>query len=412
MNKNNLKALLEKRNSLVEEMSNIVETAETEERALEDAQISRLDEIKLDVNALDETIKRAKEVRSMTGKQENKGDLDLDKEKDLVGQDNTEKEVRGFEQFLRGRYGEERRALEEASTTTLANSTEGTPGNGGVTVPTVVYDTIIEKLSEASPIFEAVRKFTSVTGNLKIAREDTLHDEGFIGETLDATKIRPTLKTVTLNQKRVGAATQLTNQLINDSGIDIVGYTNGLLSRSVMRAIERGILLGAKTGEEADQTFRPVIGDADVENVEFEGEGPGVEDILTLYSSLNPGYLDGSLFIMSRRVFNHILKLKDGDGTYLVFRDIVNGKPGYTLFGVPIYVTSILEDAPEGKEIVFGNFQQAYGLLIKKNMNMIVVTADTTQALAGGRLAVLDAYMDGAVFNPDAVKTASITTTP
>ena len=212
MNKNNLKALLEKRNSLVEEMSSIVETAETEERALEDAQLSRLDEIKLDVNALDETIKRAKEVRSMTGKQENKGDLDLDKEKDLVGQDNAEKEVRGFEQFLRGRYGEERRALEEASTTTLANSTEGVPGNGGVTVPTVVYDTIIEKLSEASPIFEAVRKFTSVTGNLKIAREDTLHDEGFIGETLDATKIRPTLKTVTLNQKRVGAATQLTNQ--------------------------------------------------------------------------------------------------------------------------------------------------------------------------------------------------------
>lgn len=348
----------------------------------------------------------------MTGKQENKGDLNLDKEKDLVSQDNTEKEVRGFEQFLRGRYGEERRALEEATTTTLANDTEGTPGNGGVTVPTVVYDTIIEKLSENSPIFEAVRKFTSTTGNLKIAREDVLHDEGFIGETLDATKIRPTLKTVTLNQKRVGAATQLTNQLINDSGIDIVGYTNGLLSRSVMRAIERGILLGAKAGEEADQTFRPIIGDKDVENVAFKGEGPGVEDILTLYSTLNPGYLDGSLFIMSRRVFNHILKLKDGDGTYLVFRDIVNGKPGYTLFGVPIYVTSILENAPGGKEIVFGNFQQAYGLLIKKNMNMIVVTADTTQALAGGRLAVLDAYMDGAVFNPEAVKTASITVKP
>ena len=74
MNKNNLKALLEKRNSLVEEMSDIVEAAETEERALEDAQVSRLDEIKLDVNALDETIKRAKEVRSMTGKQENKGE--------------------------------------------------------------------------------------------------------------------------------------------------------------------------------------------------------------------------------------------------------------------------------------------------------------------------------------------------
>lgn len=412
MNKNNLKALLEKRNSLVEEMSNIVETAETEERALEDAQISRLDEIKLDVNALDETIKRVKEIRSMTGKQENKGDLDLEKEKELMVQDNEEKEIRGFEQFLRGRHGEERRALEEATTTTLANDTEGVPGNGGVTVPTAVYNTIIEKLSETSPVFDAVRKFTSVTGNLKIAREDVLHDEGFIGETLDANKIRPTLKTVTLNQKRVGAATQLTNQLINDSGIDIVGYTNGLLSRSVMRAIERGILVGPKDPETADQSFRPIIGDADVKNVELAGEGPTVEELLDIYSTLNPGYLDGSLFIMSRRVFNHILKLKDGDGTYLVFRDIVNGKPGYSLFGVPIYVTSVLTKQADKKEIIFGNLSQAYGMLIKKNMNMIVVTADTTQALAGGRLAVLDAYMDGAVFNPDAVITASLTTTP
>lgn len=412
MNKNNLKALLEKRNSLVEEMSNIVETAETEERALEDAQISRLDEIKLDVNALDETIKRVKEIRSMTGKQENKGDLDLEKEKELMVQDNEEKEIRGFEQFLRGRHGEERRALEEATTTTLANDTEGVPGNGGVTVPTAVYNTIVEKLSETSPVFDAVRKFTSVTGNLKIAREDVLHDEGFIGETLDANKIRPTLKTVTLNQKRVGAATQLTNQLINDSGIDIVGYTNGLLSRSVMRAIERGILVGPKDPETADQSFRPIIGDTDVKNVELAGEGPTVEELLDIYSTLNPGYLDGSLFIMSRRVFNHILKLKDGDGTYLVFRDIVNGKPGYSLFGVPIYVTSVLTEQADKKEIIFGNLSQAYGMLIKKNMNMIVVTADTTQALAGGRLAVLDAYMDGAVFNPDAVITASLTTTP
>src|SRR5574344_726661 len=104
-----------------------------------------------------------------------------------------------------------------------------------------------------------------------------------------------------------------------------------LLRLSVVRAIQRGILLGAKDGEETDQTFRPILGDADVENIAFKGEGPGVEDILTLYSSLNPGYLDGSLFIMSRRVFNHILKLKDGDGTYLVFRDIVKGKPGYTV---------------------------------------------------------------------------------
>lgn len=401
-----LKALIEKRNNLVQQMTEIVDAVETETRSLNEGEISRIDEIKLEIGSLDNTIKTTKEIRSMTSEVIETG------EENNVDKDMKDLEVRGYEHFLRGRNTEEKRALEAATTSTLGNDTEGTAGNGGVTVPTTVYNEIIEKLTETSPVFQAVRKFPSVTGNLKIAREDAIHDEGFIGETLDATKIRPTLKTVTLNQKRVGAATQLTNQLINDSGVDIVGYSNGLLTRSVMRAIERGILVGPKDPETTDQSFRPIIGDTDVRNVELAGEGPTVEELLDIYSTLNPGYLDGSLFIMSRRVFNHILKLKDGDGTYLVFRDIVNGKPGYSLFGVPIYVTSVLTEQADKKEIIFGNLSQAYGMLIKKNMNMIVVTADTTQALAGGRLAVLDAYMDGAVFNPDAVITASLTTTP
>ena len=146
--------------------------------------------------------------------------------------------------------------------------------------------------------------------------------------------------------------------------------------------------------------------------MELSAEGPGVEDWLAMYGMLNPGYLDGAMWIVSRRVFNIMLKQKDGDGTYLVFRDIVEGKPGYTLFGVPVYVTSVLTDAPDGKEVVFGNLGQAYGMLVKQNMNLTIVTADTTQALAGGRLTVLDAYMDGAVINPNAVVTVSGPTTP
>lgn len=400
--------MLEKRNALVEELNGMVGKVEEETRSFDEAETSRVAEIRSEVTSIDATIAQVKEIRELASVDENidfKGDNKVEKLEKT-----EELEVRGLEDYLRGRNTEELRALTEA--TTLGNATENTAGNGGVTVPTAVHSEIIRKLEEESPVFQAVRKFGSVTGNLKIARETSNDDEGFIGETLDATKIRPSLKTVTLNQKRVGAATQLTNQLINDSGVDIVGYSNGLLTRSVMRAIERGILVGPKDPETTDQSFRPIIGDTDVRNVELAGEGPTVEELLDIYSTLNPGYLDGSLFIMSRRVFNHILKLKDGDGTYLVFRDIVNGKPGYSLFGVPIYVTSVLTEQADKKEIIFGNLSQAYGMLIKKNMNMIVVTADTTQALAGGRLAVLDAYMDGAVFNPDAVITASLTTTP
>lgn len=397
----NLKSLKEKRNALIQEMSTLADTVDKEVRGFSKAELSRISEIKAEVASLDSTIESIKEVRSLAKvEDEEKGEkqhMEL-KEKEL--------EIRGMEQFLRGQYGEERRALTNANTAEGVGTEGGTAGQQGVTIPEGVYGEIIELLGENAPVFEMARKFPSVTGNLKVAREGDQSDEGFIGETLDATKLKPMLKAVTLKQKRVAAALQLTNQLVNDSAVDIVEYSTRRLSRSAAKAIERGILIGAKTGEEADDTFRPIIGDTAVLSHTVAAVNElTVEEILDIYGTLNPAYLDGAAWIVSRAVFNKMLKLKDGDGSYLVFRTIVEGRPGYTLLGCPVYVSDVLKDNATS-QVVFGNITEGYGMLIKKDMNLVAVTADTTQALAGGRLYVLDAYMDGAVINPNAIVVA------
>lgn len=397
----NLKALKEKRNALIQEMSALADTVDKEVRGFSKAELSRISEIKAEVAGLDSTIESIKEVRSLAKiEDEGKG------EKQHMELNDKELEIRGMEQFLRGQYGEERRALTNANTTEGVGTKGGTAGQQGVTIPENVYGEIIELLGENAPVFEMARKFPSVTGNLKVAREGDQDDEGFIGETLDATKLKPMLKAVTLKQKRVAAALQLTNQLVNDSAVDIVGYSTRRLSRSAAKAIERGILIGAKTGEDADDTFRPIIGDANVLTHTVAAVNDlTIEEILDIYGTLNPGYLDGAAWIVSRAVFNKMLKLKDGDGSYLVFRTIVDGRPGYTLLGCPVYVSDVLKDHANS-QVVFGNINEGYGMLIKKDMNLVAVTADTTQALAGGRLYVLDAYMDGAVVNPNAIVVA------
>lgn len=397
----NLKALKEKRNGLIEEMNTLADVADKEVRGFNEAELSRMSEIKAEVAGLDSTIASIKEVRSLAQAEDHE-----EGEKEHMELEGKELEVRGMEQFLRGQYGEERRALTNANTTDGVGTEGGTAGQQGVTIPENVYGEIIELLGENAPVFEMTRKFPSATGSLKIAREGDQDDEGFIGETLDATKLKPMLKAVTLKQKRVAAALQLTNQLVNDSAVDIVGYSTRRLARSTAKAIERGILIGAKTGEEADDTFRPIIGDAGVLTHTIAAiDALTVEEILDIYGALNPGYLDGAAWIVSRAVFNKILKLKDGDGSYLVFRTIVEGRPGYTLLGCPVYVSDVLKDNATS-QVVFGNINEGYGMMIKKDMNLVAVTADTTQALAGGRLYVLDAYMDGAVVNPNAIVVA------
>ncbi|SCO93503.1 hypothetical protein [Enterococcus phage VPE25] len=395
----NLKAMLEKRNALVQEMSEVADKVEAETRAFDENELSRISEIKSEVADLDASIKQIKEVRSLAEADVETvgGETEMDKEI------TKEVELRGMEQFLRRREGEELRDI------AYSNSENTTANNanplGEFLVPTQIHNEIVELLGETSPVFEAARKFTSVTGNLKIAREDGNFDEGFIGETVDANKLQPKLKAVTLNQKRVGAAIQLTQQLINDSGVDIVSYAQGRLARSVAKTIERGILVGPKDGENEDEAFRPVIGDKNVLTIDV-AKAIDVPDLLNIYGTLNPGYLEGSMWVMSRPMFNKVMQLKDGDGTFLIFRGLVDGKPGYSLFGCPVHVSDVLTGENADK-IVFGNFQAGYGMLIKKGMNLINVTQDTTQALAGGQLSILDTYMDGEVYNPNALVVAT-----
>lgn len=394
----NLKATIEKRNALVDKAK--AKAKDVENRDLNTQEIAEMNHLQNEIRSLDGQIQAEKETRSKNRVEIKENGVDKMKiTKDM--------EVRAVEQFLRRKDGQELRDLKAEGAITAGNSEEGTAGNGGITIPVNVHNEIIEMIGEQSPIFAAVRQFPSSTGQLKVAREDGLDDEGFIGELADATKLAPKLKSVTLNQKRVAAGIQLSNQVLNDSAMNLLTYSQGRLSRSLARAIERGILVGAKTGEDAGDTFRPIIGDADVETIKLAAATPTVEELIDLYGSLNPAYLNGAMFIVSRPVFNGMLKLKDGDGAYLILRDQVQGMPGYTLFGVPVFVSDVLNDEKAKAQIVFGNFGEAYGMLVKKGFNLINVSADTTQALAGGQLSVLDTYMDGAVINPKAVVTAT-----
>lgn len=412
---NTLKSEKERYNQAMTAGRDLIELARNEVRSLTDEEHEKLIEYREIASQANKSIKDFEEQRddsgikvSTAGAEKHNEVNDLDKKE--IQEKVAELETRSMDAYLRrndaelAQVEEEYRALDAATTNQVGITGEGLAGNGGLTVPTSVYNQVIQMLGEDSPVFEKAEKFGSVTGNLKIAREDDVSDEGFIGELQDASKLVPKMKSITLTNKRVGAAIQLTKALIQDSGVNIVSYAQKRLARSTAKAIERGILVGDK---DADNSFSPIIGDASVLKQERAAAGVTVEDLLDIYGKLNPSYLTGSMWVVSREVFNVIMKLKDGDGTYLIFRGIVEGKPGYSLFGAPVYVSDVLK-GDNAQSIVFGNFQAGYGMLVKQGMNLINVTQDTQQAMAGGMLSVLDTYMDGAVYNPNALVVGTV----
>lgn len=376
-----LKALRERKNTLVTETEQLVEQAKAEVRSLTDEENETIELRFAEIEALNIEIKEL-ELREFEG-QEDKQKVE-ERQMDIT----NETEVRGLDQFLRKQDGEEVRTLQ-------------TTAQGAAVIPENVEGTIVQKMGETSNIFALARKFPSTNGSLKIARESASSSAGFVGEGSDVAEGAISLEEVKLNQKRVGAAITLSNQLIGDSAVSIVDYSVGLLARRTVKAVEKSMLIGTGTEE-----FHGIVKDVKIADVKVTGAAT-VDNLMELYNAIHPEFLDGAVFVMQRKFFNAIAKLKDGNGHFYMQNGVVNGKLTYTLFGAPVLVTDALDDT---NPVIFGNIEEGYAVMVKKGFTLQHVTGDTTQALRGSQLLVLDGYMDGAVYNVDAL--AKMTVTP
>lgn len=278
-------------------------------------------------------------------------------------------------------------------------------GSGAAVIPENVADSIVLKMEEVSPVFAQARKLDSIAGRLSIAKENDSLSAGFVGEGNPLTEGGIGFEEVKLEQKRVGAAISLSNQLVNDAAVNLVDYSKNLLARRTVKAVEAAIL----SGQGGTEDFKGIIHDVDVEAVEVVGTTADVtlESLVDLYLAIHPDFMQGAAFTMNRSFFNELAKKKDNQGHFYVQNGIVNGKLTYTLFGMEINITDSL---PAETPVVFGNIAEAYTVLIKKGFEMKHITADTTQAMRGSQLLVFDGYMDGAVHNPQAV--AKLVLTP
>lgn len=266
---------------------------------------------------------------------------------------------------------------------------------------------IVEKLEETSPIFARVKKFPSVNGDLRIPIETSIGVASFVGEGKSLLEEAFSLGEVTLTQKRAGAYIALTNQLINDSVVSMTEYIPNLLAKRTFKAIERSILRGT-----SDDEFAGIVPNPDIKNTELSTSASDYELLDTLLDmslSIYPEYLKGSQFIMSRAFYNRVCKLKDAAGQFYLQNGEVNGRPAYLLFGLEVVVTNSLENGSKAGEVpcIVGNLEAGYAVMIKKNAQMTLVR-DSEHALRGSLGFLFDIYVDGAVYNPDALSKLTI----
>lgn len=376
----NVKEMIEKRNSLFEQADEILNKVKKENRAMATKEEnSKLQSIQREIEGLNTSIEA---VETQQG--EKMEDRSMDKKQ-------LEAERRGYEQFLRHKSGEERAQY--------VNTAEE---NSGV-IPVSIADQIIEQVESISNVFQQAQKFNSTAGELRVPRDSSRDQAGFVGENEEIPSLRAKFDYAKLTQRRVGGAITLTKQLINDTSFDIVGFSVNKLARQVGLAVEKASLKGQSENDQFEGILSPkTLELEDLEKVSIP-EAVTYDDLVNIYNSIQPYFLDGSQWIMSRALFNEIVKLEDGNGHKYVQGGVVNGRLQQLLLGLPVVVSDQLtkEDG-----IIFGKVSDAYGIMIKDGFELQYVTGDTQQATNGTELLVFDGYMDGTVINPQAIVVA------
>lgn len=284
----------------------------------------------------------------------------------------------------------------ETRNTTLSNIVKGetrslqTTTNGAAVIPENVADTIVEKAQQISGVFDKVTKLKSDSGHLKIARENSNAIASFLDEGETAIELDFDFQYTKLTQKRVAAPISLSNQLTNDTAVDMDSYIERKLARSIAHAMDQAILIG-----DGQKSFKGIVNDVDVKSISTTVITSDI--LLDLSLQLPQQYLDGANFVMNKATFEQIAKIKDNNGHFYMQNGIVNGKLTRSLFGFEVLISEYL---PKETPIIFGNFEQGYTMMLKKENQMTIVN-DTTQALRGSRLFLYELYVDGTVTNPD-----------
>lgn len=329
----NLKALIEKRNAIVDEMNEMFKTAESEVRALTEDEQSKFEAKTAELKALDKTIEGAKEARSL-----NAMDVPTEERKSVEKAEKVEDvEARAFETYLR-----EQRDGEMAK------------GANGAVIPTTIANRIIDTVKQIAPIYALTTKF-NVKGKLQFPVAQGSITTGYQEEFTDITSSAVTFKNVELDGHLIGALSKVSVSLINNSQFDIVSYVVNKIAQSIAEFLEKELIKGSTTGKIKGITDASYEGKGVTKVTSFTKGVISSDDLIETQGELKLNVQDGCQWLMNQGMLNEVRKLKDNNGQYILNPDFRTGF-GFMLLGKPVMVS----DEMPADTIIYGDWSAMY----------------------------------------------------
>lgn len=360
-----MKKLLEKKNSIIEEMSSILSVAETETRSLTTEEMDKYQGLKDKLDGLVKTI-------DLLNKQiEEQGEKQMDK-RELEQRD----------------YSVELRAM--------------TTANASQSVPTIIADEIIKEVHERSALIADIPVVHNV-GDLEFLLEQSEQASEFLEETdACAPADLSNFEKIKATDKRIASMVLISKKLLNNSPAFSTEYITGRISDRIANGIEKSLL--KKAGRDAKELTSGVHSTAGANKIDTAAGGGVIEvtDILKLVASMKQKYVKGAYFIMNRKIFAQVSALTDGNGRPFMVQSVATENIKHMLLGFPVIISENVDD----ESIILVNPSDAFRLKMGQPMQ---VCALQEKYIEQGQIGLLvDAYLDVVLVDGSACKILNI----
>lgn len=327
-----MKFLIEKRNSIVEEINNLFKGAETEKRALTEDEQSTFEAKTAELKALDKTIEAKREARSLTMMDDETPKTPEEKEEK---RSTEELEARAFETYLR-----EQRTGEMAK------------GDNGAVIPTTIANRIIDTVKQVAPIYALTTKF-NVKGKLQFPVAKGSITTGYQTEFTDIASSAVSFENVELDGFLIGALSKVSVSLINNAQFDIVGYVVNKIAQSIAEFLEKELIKGSTNIKGV--TDKSYEGKGVQKVTSFKEGVISTDDLIETQGEVKMNRQDGCQWLMNQGMLNEVRKLKDNNGQYVLNPDLRTGF-GFILLGKPVMIS----DEMPNDTIVYGDWSAMY----------------------------------------------------
>ena len=362
---NSLKELNEVRDAKVKEMENLINSAKTEERALND----KFNTLEKEITNIDSSINA--ENRAMELSIQKGAEMKKEETKETV----EELESRAFAEAIRNGDFE-----------TRSGEINFTKGNNGAIVPQSIARRIITKIIELSPIVDRATRY-NIGGKLIIPNYGADENNNqisvdFYDEFDEVVANAGKFGKIELNDYIAMALTLVSRELINNSAFDVTSFIVNEVAKKLAEFLEKQLIVGT-TGktEGALSTTNTVTASA--------ATAVSVDDLIKLQAKVKTPYQGNACWIMNPDTFTSICLLKDGMQRPLVMGDYSTKFP-YIMLGKPVYVSDNMPVIASGnKSVLYGNCV-AMALKFSQNIEIQVLREKYATQHAIGVLASLE----------------------